>query len=475
VSGLSVPLAAALVHFVWQGALIALVAKLALDRVTAAKSRHAIAGLSMIAMAIAPLSTFAFLALREAAGALPAAMPLSLAPHRASWVPAVISFVWAFGVAIAAVRIGSGAIVARRLARECEPLDGAWLDRARAIAKALGIEKPVKVASSLLVASPSALGVLRPVVLVPASFLVELPVESLEALIAHELAHVARHDALITLVQAAIEALLFYHPAVHWISGQLAEAREACCDDAAAVATSSPLSLARALAAAEMLRADRPRLVLSSQGGDLVNRVRRLVVPSRPRAPGWALPLVAAAGLFAAGAIPCLACVASPSDEDGTAAARSAASAVGIAWLPQSVKRWSPEIEKAARAYDVDPELLAIVTMVESNGDAKAVSPAGAVGLVQVMPKTAAKIAAARGEAAGDLRDPTTNLALGASYLAEQLHAFGTVELAAAAYNAGPDAVSAWLDGRADLSEETLHYKAKIAKLWQARRGAERP
>jgi soluble lytic murein transglycosylase-like protein len=240
-------------------------------------------------------------------------------------------------------------------------------------------------------------------------------------------------------------------------------------------ATRSPVDLARALAAAELLRADRPRLALSSQGGDLVHRVRRLVSPSRPRAPGWALPLVAAAGLFAAGALPCLACVASPGDGEGTAAARSAATAVGIPWLPESVKRWSPEIEKAARAHDLDPELLAIVTMIESNGDAAALSPGGAVGLVQVMPKTAAKIAAAKGEAPGDLRDPAANLAVGATYLAEQLHDFGSVELAAAAYNGGPDAVHAWLDGKSALSEETTHYKATVAKLWSGRHAATRP
>jgi soluble lytic murein transglycosylase-like protein/Zn-dependent protease with chaperone function len=479
VNHLVASLAAALVHFVWQGALVALVAWLALRSATQARARHAVAAIAMLAMTLAPLVTFAFFvargATRSPAGALVASLPV--APRAASTVPALIAVVWATGVAIASVRLLRGVIEARRLASDSEPLGEVWVDRAARIARALGVTRVVRLASSTRVVAPAALGILRPMILVPASMLTELPVASIEALLAHELAHVARHDALVALAQAAAQALLFYHPAVHWISRELADAREACCDDAATGALGDRLVLARALAAAEVARADRPRLALSSHGGDLVNRIRRLALPSpRARAPRWAAPIVAAAGLFVAGAVPCLACVAAPADGEGTAAARAAAIAVSIPWLPASVQRWAPEIERAARAHDLDPELLAIVTLVESNGDPAAVSPGGSVGLAQVMPKTAAKIAARRGlDGAGDLRDPATNLDYGASYLADQLRAFGSVELAAAAYNGGPDAVHAWLDGRSPLSDETDHYKSKVARLWQARHEASRP
>ncbi len=477
-------LAAALVHFVWQGSLVALVAWIALRSATHARSRHAVAAIAMIAMAAAPLVTFAFFLARGATHAPAGAMiaPLSVAPRAASLVPQGIAVAWAVGVAVASIRLLRGVLETRRLARESLPLDDIWAARAARIADALGVTRFVRLASSTLVVAPAALGVLRPVILVPASMLSELPTASIEALLAHELAHVARHDALVALAQAAVEALLFYHPAVHWISRELANAREACCDDAAIGAVGDRLLLARALAAAEVARADRPRLALpsralSSHGGDLVNRIRRLALPSpRARAPRWAAPIVAAAGLFVAGAVPCLACVAAPTDGEGTAAARAAATAVSIPWLPSSVQRWSPEIERAARAHDLDPELLAIVTLVESNGDPAAVSPGGSIGLAQVMPNTAAKIAAGRGLASpGDLRDPATNLDYGASYLADQLRAFGSVELAAAAYNGGPDAVHAWIDGKAPLSDETDHYKTMVSRLWQARHASSRP
>src|SRR5262249_29893798 len=126
-------------------------------------------------------------------------------------------------------------------------------------------------------------------------------------------------------------------------------------------------------------------------------------------------------------------------------------------------------------------DLLAVVTLVESGGDPEAKSPAGALGLMQIMPATGEKIAAARGLAGhreGLLRDPAYNVDLGAWYLAEQLHTFAdadperTLALAAAAYNAGPDAVRAHLAGGSPLPDETTRYQAKVTALWKERHAA---
>ena len=70
-------------------------------------------------------------------------------------------------------------------------------------------------------------------VLVPADALAGLPCTQMEALLLHELAHIRRHDYLINVLQGVAEAALFYHPAVWWISRQVREERERCCDDIA--------------------------------------------------------------------------------------------------------------------------------------------------------------------------------------------------------------------------------------------------
>jgi hypothetical protein len=114
---------------------------------------------------------------------------------------------------------------------------------------------------------------------------------------------VRRHDYLVNLLQTAVETLLFYHPAVWWVSAQVRRERENCCDDLAVGVCGDRLGYARALADLEGLRAPASPLVLAASGGSLVDRIRRLVgVPvHRPRH-SWmagvlALSLLPLAGL----------------------------------------------------------------------------------------------------------------------------------------------------------------------------------
>ena len=103
--------------------------------------------------------------------------------------------------------------------------------------------------------------------------------------------------------------------------------------------------------------------------------------------------------------------------------------------LPAAGKRWAGEIEAAAREAGVDPRLLAALTWAESGFRPDAGSHAGARGLTQLMPGTAAGLGV-------DPLDPAQNLRGGARYLRAQLDRFGSVELALAAYNAGPGRVA---------------------------------
>jgi soluble lytic murein transglycosylase-like protein len=152
---------------------------------------------------------------------------------------------------------------------------------------------------------------------------------------------------------------------------------------------------------------------------------------------------------------------------------------VEIAWLPAEVSRWTPEIETAARVHGVDPDLVAILMLLESNGEPTATSPSGAKGLMQLMPKTAEKIASDRGlpvPTPADLEDPALNLDFAAYLLAELITDLTdgsldakSVGLVAAGYNAGIAHTIAWQAGDAKLSAETKQYRAKAMRLWRKR------
>jgi len=133
-----------------------------------------------------------------------------------------------------------------------------------------------------LVEVPTVIGWLRPVILLPASALTGLSAEQLEALLAHELAHIRRYDYLINLLQTTIETLFFYHPAVWWVSAQVRQEREHCCDDLPVAACGDVLTYARALTALEQLRGSEPQLAVAASGGSLLVRIQRLL---RGRAP----------------------------------------------------------------------------------------------------------------------------------------------------------------------------------------------
>src|SRR5437879_12123789 len=99
----------------------------------------------------------------------------------------------------------------------------------------------------------------------------------MEALLAHELAHIRRHDYLLNLLQTAVETLLFYHPAVWWVGKSMRLERENCCDDVAVAACGNALTYARALTELEQLRCSEPQLARAGNGGSLIDRVRGLV------------------------------------------------------------------------------------------------------------------------------------------------------------------------------------------------------
>ena len=139
------------------------------------------------------------------------------------------------------------------------------------------------IVSSIRIPVPVIVGHLKPVIVLPAAALAGLSPAHVEAIIAHELAHVRRHDYLVNLAQTVIETLLFYHPAVWWVSHHVRVAREHCCDDIAVTVCRSRHEYVRALLDLEELRDGTPALALGATDGSLLARGRRLLVPQQGR------------------------------------------------------------------------------------------------------------------------------------------------------------------------------------------------
>src|SRR5436309_8918158 len=199
-----------------------------------------------------------------------------------------------------------GWFYARRLNRHATGLlRDEWQQRFAELCRKIRVLRPVRILESALVQVPTVIWWMRPVVLIPASALAGLTPRQLDAVIAHELAHIRRYDYLVNLLQTAVEILLFYHPAVWWVSREIRQEREHCCDDVAVAVCGDALVYARALTAIEALRNSTPQLAMAAGGGSLLARIHRIAGSSRQRpehrAP-WLAGVVVLVFVAAAGA-----------------------------------------------------------------------------------------------------------------------------------------------------------------------------
>ena len=299
-----------LLHSVWQAGAVALVlaAMLRRCRRAPAEMRYLAACAALLAMIALPVMTSALLSpLADRAGrlgtiaprsvlyeagavagglAIPGSRSPTLTPGPPpSGRPTALLFglvsVWMAGVLALSVRLMGGWLLLHQVGLpppHHAPLTGLCDEALARLARALGIRRAVRLLESSLVSVPMVIGGLRPVILLPIAALTGLPPEQLEALLAHELAHIRRHDYLVNLVQNAIEVLLFYHPAAWWAARVIRAEREHCCDDLAVLACGNRLAYARALATMEELRGALP-LSLAASGGPLLARVHRILNP----------------------------------------------------------------------------------------------------------------------------------------------------------------------------------------------------
>ena len=298
-----------LIHFLWQGTLIALLLA-ALNGLlgrTASRARYAASCVAMLLMLACTVATFMRLNATPPVSSDLAAPAVSLAmPQHATandspaasasnaqftkLLPWFVYF-WMSGVCLLAIRSLGGWVVLRRLTRrDARPIAPIWQQRMECLAQRLQISRAVKLCESAIAEVPAVVGWMRPVVLLPACALSGLQPDQLEALLAHELAHIRRNDYLINLLQTCVETLLFYHPAVWWVGGQIRSERENCCDDLAVEVCGNALAYARALTQLEQLRCGLPQLAMAANRGSLLHRIQRLVPspkPARTSSAGW--------------------------------------------------------------------------------------------------------------------------------------------------------------------------------------------
>ncbi|MEO6260841.1 MAG: M56 family metallopeptidase, partial [Thermoanaerobaculia bacterium] len=293
----------ALVHLLWQGALVAgiLAASLGLMRRQSANARYLVccAALGMVVILAAATSMHVYEpalsapsdALTTRAVSTPAVPDTSaevetsldtssagqtLIRFASRHLP-VIVLVWMIGVLLLSTRLLWGWISAHRMAaRGATPASDHWQSIAIRLSGALQLHRAIQLFESAAVEVPTVIGWLRPAILLPAATLSGLSLEQMEMVLAHELAHVRRNDFFVNLMQAVIETLLFYHPAVWWISSRIRVEREHCCDDIAVSVSGTPLLYARALTRLEELRVPPTQIVLAANGGSLLMRIRRL-------------------------------------------------------------------------------------------------------------------------------------------------------------------------------------------------------
>ncbi|SET85964.1 M56 family metallopeptidase [Thalassotalea agarivorans] len=288
-------LAVSLLHFLWQGLLIAAVLRiyLLITPVNRSKARYNAACSAMLMCLIAPIVTFALVFEPQLASVVEqhyvsfqiVSNETTILGVRSNQYLPYLSVGWFASVFILTVKLALDLKAVNQLPKDSfTPKDPELLATFLRLCDQIGLSKVPAFLLSKKATVPMALGWLKPTVLIPTSMLTGLTPAQLEMLILHELAHVKRHDYIVNFVQTLVEILLFFHPAVGWISYQIRNERECCTDDLAVSCCGKPLDYARTLAdTASVCLADNDNqtrsLAIAASGGELKKRVVRLVHP----------------------------------------------------------------------------------------------------------------------------------------------------------------------------------------------------
>ena len=315
-----------LLHFVWQGAAVAALFAVASAVCRSASARYALAVGALVLMVVAPIITFTWLyrgtnpavrsgaqgvfSLAEGAAKHTAAFAAPGAPAADSIgaqpkVMLLLVEAWFLGVVLLSLRTAGGLLLIERMRRrEIKPVVAALYEKCVALQRKMGLARIIRYCECMRLDAPAVLGWFRPVVLLPVRALTGLTEEQIEAVIAHELAHIRRLDCFVNLFQIAAETVLFYQPAVWWVSQRIRTERENCCDDEAIAICGDAVNYARALTLMEEWRTA-PALMMAANRSPLAERVVRVLglngATGRTRMAGLGVSFVCLAGALLAG------------------------------------------------------------------------------------------------------------------------------------------------------------------------------
>lgn len=309
---------AALIHSLWQDALVVvlLAAALVFWRHRTANARYLACCVALVLIALIPAVTAGMLYLRamaptvvtaatettEGASAVAGSVPARAAiqarsdAQQGTWIPLLQQWAlpfWSVGVLMFSLRLVYGNAQAIALRRRAEPADGAIRSIVARLAGRMGIARSIAVFVSSITDSPATLGWIRPVILLPPATALGITPQQFEALLAHELAHIRRHDYAANVAQMVVETLYFYHPGVWWVSKRIRFERELCCDDIAVGLCGDRVGYAQALTSVARLRVG--QMAVAAGGGPLVRRIQRILglpTPASTSSPTWITAVV---------------------------------------------------------------------------------------------------------------------------------------------------------------------------------------
>lgn len=313
---LSSPVAEALgwtlLHAVWQGFALVLPVAVAMHLLRNRSSvlRYQIGTLTLLGQLIISATTFAWYYEPSLNAPTPQVNPTTLYALPIRWQAVAQTLPWhqqvqlflenhlsqfvliyLIGIVLFGLRLAGGWLYLQQLTRTAmKPATTRWMHLTNQLRSTLAIRGVVQVRESARIAVPMVVGVLKPVLLLPVGLITNLTTREIEAVLAHELAHIKRHDYAVNLLQSVVEVLYFFHPALWWLSARVREEREHCCDDLAVQACGGDgRILAQALARVEELRLTHvqatPALAMAfaTNRQQLLHRVRRMLgVPTRP-------------------------------------------------------------------------------------------------------------------------------------------------------------------------------------------------
>jgi len=194
-------------------------------------------------------------------------------------IPAIV-LVWMLGATFFLVRMLGGLVYVQRLRyTNNQGVSPYWNQKLKTLKSKIRLRKKVKLVESAIASVPMVIGYIKPVILLPIGAINNLQENEVEAILAHELAHIQRNDYLINILLSVIEVLFYFNPAVWWIAANIRTERENCCDDTAVQLCGSSLTYAKALVSLQEIGRSAPSMAMTFSGpkNQLLHRVKRIL------------------------------------------------------------------------------------------------------------------------------------------------------------------------------------------------------